>query len=43
MYHLILLYLLNAKHLSPADKAIKHQLMPQFFSANEVAKRGNNA
>lgn len=43
MYNLILLYLLNAKQLSPTDKAIKYQLMSQLLSANEIATGEHNA
>lgn len=38
MYQLILFYLLNAKYLSPQDKATKHQLTSKFNLANENAK-----
>ncbi len=41
MYHLLLFYLLNAPHLSPADKVIKDKLMVKLaFSKSE---EGNDA
>jgi|GEM_PF-4989828 hypothetical protein len=43
MYQLILFYLLNAKHLSPQDKATKHQLTSKFNLVNENAKGAQDA
>jgi hypothetical protein len=42
MYHLLLFYLLNANHLSPADKAIKHQLMAKLALSKETTKGAND-
>ncbi|MGB2742815.1 MAG: hypothetical protein WBC60_19905 [Cognaticolwellia sp.] len=43
MYQLILFYLLNAKYLSPQDRATKYQLTSKFNLANETAKEANDA
>jgi hypothetical protein len=42
MYHLLLFYLLNANHLGPADKAIKHQLMSKLALSKEKTKGAND-
>ena len=38
MCQLLLFYLLNANHLSPKDKALKHQLMSELGLFKDVAK-----